>query len=210
MTICTNCNGKGVIDNHTALGIPCKCWRCQGTGALTLKDIRRGDHCIHLYKNPEEQIETIVSFVTEGLERREYCICLIGRSKIETVKQALKNAGVDHEKDKVKQSLSVVPAEDFYFPNQAFEPERVYRSWARLVTDTAKSYPHGFRAVGELPALVRERVPEVEVVLYEALVHDHFETNKPPFLALCQYHIRSFSNETLYGLAQSHHITISV
>ena len=209
MTICTNCKGTGIIENNRLLNNACKCWHCQGAGFILLREYHRRDHHFHLYKDDHEQIETIVSFLSEGLDRREYSICNIEYGKIETLYKALAEAGIDRERDDIKPNLFITTAEDFYFHDQAFEPEKLFGSLVRFVNEALKSHPMGLRGVGGIPAVVHERVNEAEIQLYEALVHDYFERDKPQLLALCQYQANRVSRELLSSLILAHDVTIS-
>lgn len=188
MMRCDKCNGIGSIQAASSFGFPVKCFRCSGTGQIGLQHLCVGDHVCYLYKNRDDQMKTLVSFMAQGLRRNERCLWITDGHTPQEAAAALSAVGIRVQEESAKGAVTILTKHETYLKNGRFESKEMLSAWSRYAQETTQRGFQALRASGELDwALEPSRDLLDEIPAYESEVDRYFLEEKPRMLALCQY-----------------------
>ena len=93
MLECPQCHGAGFFTAETAFGVSGFCTRCSGLGKVHLRSLSLGEHACYFYDDDKKCLETIVSFLAEGLRLRQQCVCVLDKLSSKGVLDSLSRCG---------------------------------------------------------------------------------------------------------------------
>ncbi len=208
MIPCGSCKGVGVIQNESPFGEPVECFKCRGAGELEMKDLRPGDHCCFLYKNPVDRLSTTVEFLMNGLQRAERCIFIVDELSREEIENTFLLKGIDLKEERYRDSIEILTVGETYLAGGSFEAERMLGFWAEKIEEALSKGFSGIRVVGEAAWALEDPLRIEELIRYETLCNDFFSGKHASVTALCQYNRSRFPSEIIHCVLETHPITI--
>ncbi len=170
-------------------------------------NLKPHDHLCLIYESREEWRETVVCFVSSGLERGEKCIYVVDANTAQEVKTILSEAGLAVERYEREGQLSIIHERDAYTREGYFDPDLMI---AFLTAETEKALREGYsalRVTGEMSWALRGYSGAERILEYEAKINkDLFPLY--PCVALCQYDRWKFDPETIKGVVLTHPLLI--
>jgi len=120
------------------------------TGVDVVGDVPWGTHFCLFYETRADLLETLVSYCKAGLDNQEFCLWVVAEPlSEEDAKQALERTVPDLHQHLADQSIEIVTARDWYFPDGQFDLNRVIDGWnQKLARASAKGYA-GVRVTGD-------------------------------------------------------------
>lgn len=120
------------------------------TGVDVVGDVPWGTHFCLFYETRADLLETIVSYCKAGLENQEFCLWVVAEPfGLEDARQALERSIPDLDQYFADESIEIVTARDWYFPDGQFDLNRVISGWnEKLAHASAKGYA-GVRVTGD-------------------------------------------------------------
>jgi len=120
------------------------------TGVDVVGDMPWGTHFCLFYETKADLLETLVSYCKAGLENQEFCLWVVAEPlAVEEATRALEQAVPDFDRYLSDQSIEIVAARDWYFPEGQFDLNRVIGGWNQKLADaSAKGYA-GVRVTGD-------------------------------------------------------------
>lgn len=167
----------------------------------TLPRLSHGDHCCLFFSSPEERSRVTAPFLAIGLERDERCVFVGDKPAVEAVREGLKNAGVDVEKQEGKNRLILTSDQD-YLDEGHWRTEKMLSFLQKAYDGALADDFTALRAVGDVSWQVGPHNEYQDVVYYEALL-DLFFIGKR-MVGMCQYPRDSCPPETLSGILNTH------
>jgi PAS domain S-box-containing protein len=165
-----------------------------------VRTMGQGDHVCLVYDTFEAQVQALVPFLREGLERGEHCLYFCDEDSADGVAGALREAGlnVGEERDAVQ----LLTQREVYLADGEFSPEGMIHLLGEMETRAlAKGYT-GLRITGEPTWALGTGADCARLVEYEALLNRHFPGSRA--LAVCQYDRERFAPEVLEQILQTH------
>jgi len=206
MPECSHCQGKGTIPPATSFGMPMKCYRCSGTGAINWDSLRPGDHVCYLYDDPAEQLLNISKFLAEGLPLGERIIYVFDHHTPVEIDAALTAQGVDVVKEHGRGALCYLSKEQSYLLGGSFDPEAVISGWRTLLKKTLRDGFSGIRGAAEASWALHDPEHCNQLINYELMCDLFFLSEQPRITGVCQYDRTRFSETTLKGAEVSHRL----
>jgi CheY-like chemotaxis protein len=168
--------------------------------------LKRGDHACLIYESEREQLETIVPFIKEGLERNERCRYIVHGHTIEEMAALFATAGIDVHRERERGALDFSTGNETYLPTGRFDPDQTFDMLSGYVKQTLAEGFSGLRCVGEMEwvscvAPGCERWAE-----YESRRNDL--TPQLSITSLCQYNRRRNTPAILRDALSTHPIAI--
>src|SRR6202140_678063 len=120
------------------------------TGVDVVGDMPWGTHFCLFYETTADLLETLVSYCKAGLENQEFCLWAVSEPlAVEEETRALEQAVPDFKRYLSDQSIEIVEARDWYFPDGQFDLNRAIRGWnEKLEHASARGYA-GVRVTGD-------------------------------------------------------------
>jgi signal transduction histidine kinase/CheY-like chemotaxis protein len=174
--------------------------------SINLKDyqklVKPGIHMVILYKNEEEVIQPIVSYIFGCLERNERCIYVSGDTNIEKLIIELKKE-FDYDFYIEKGQLLMMDKSEAYSKSGEFIPFMMINVLKSLVNESLEMGYSGMGITGELSWVLNyedgiERIYEYEWMLNDQIFNDYNMS------AVCRYNIKKFSDEVITNIIQLH------
>jgi predicted DNA binding protein/GAF domain-containing protein len=159
------------------------------------------DHFALVYESQQEQLQAIVPFLRQGIERGERCMYVVDELSEQTLLAALRDGGVDVDAALDSGQLSFHSVEETYLRNQTFDPDEMIDFYAEAVERATEEYT-ALRVVAETTWLQREVTTTEQFLEYEAKINDLFEDED--CIALCQYDRSAFEPEIIKDIIQTH------
>lgn len=175
--------------------------RDQTSLAQELGALRLGTHACLLYQQLDELLAVTAPFLRIGLERNERCVFLADPQTLAHLEQALRDEGVDVERERQRGALSLT-ADRHYLTGDLFVPETM-TDYLSLAIDEALA--HGFTGLRVTGDVVWQLGPKPDIDLvagYEAMLDAFFHGR--PFVGLCQYRRQDHSPELIRDMLRSH------
>src|SRR4051794_25805297 len=199
----------------------------EGAGAPTTdwKDMGKSEHFVQFYEHDTFLLESIVGFISAGLQQGEAAVVIATREHLKQLEQHLSNNGLELEKAR---------ALGLYYPLDASEtlsrvmlkglpdPGRFKKAVESVVAEATRG-GRGLRAFGEMVALLWEDGKPEAAIQLEALWNDlgkkycfalfcayplagfSAEANSQPFTHICNAHTRVIPAESYTGQADEEH-----
>jgi PAS domain S-box-containing protein len=173
----------------------------------SINDLKPHDHLCLIYESREEWLETVVPFISTGLEHGEKCIYIIDANTAQQIKTIFKDSGIAVEDYKNNGQLSIIHEQDTYTREGFFDPDSMI---ALLIEETKKALQEGFpalRVTGEMSWALRDYSGVEKILEYEAKLNkDLFQVY--PCMAICQYDRWKYDPKTIQGVVLTHPLLI--
>jgi CheY-like chemotaxis protein len=171
-----------------------------------LSVLGHGDHACLIYRTEREQMETVVPFIKEGLDRNERCAYTAHGHTVGEMADLLTSAGIDVRRERGRGALIFSNSREAYLPAGRFDPEERLSLLSEYVEQAITSGFSGLRSAGEMgwTACVEpgcERTAE-----YEARLNDLVP--RLAITGLCQYDRAQSSPAILRDALRTHPIVV--
>ncbi|WP_050049844.1 MEDS domain-containing protein [Halostagnicola sp. A56] len=114
------------------------------------------DHLALVYDSRDEQLQTAIPFVRQGLERCERCLYIVHEHDRAEIESAIERAGIDAEAALESGALTIETAENTYLRNGGFDPDEMLSLLSAEIAEAADAY-EGFRVTGEMTWMLDAR-----------------------------------------------------
>jgi PAS domain S-box-containing protein len=176
------------------------------TGVDVVGDMPWGTHFCLFYETAADLLETSVSYCKAGLESQEFCLWVIAEPVAEEeATRALKRAVPDLERYLSDQSIEIVAARDWYFPDGQFDLNRVISGWnQKLAHASARGYA-GVRVTGDTAWLKKKDWKdfcEYEESLNQAVANQRLAV-------LCTYPLAACGAAEILDVVRTHQFAVT-
>ena len=151
-----------------------------------LLDLPWGSHVCQFYENSQDQLDLVVPYFKQGLERNEACAWLVGDLTAEEARQALAKAVPDLDTFMAKGQMQIRHYSEFYTdPNGTVRaPEQLSYQFAAMGAQAREQGYEGLRASGSV-AFVRDDDSMARFMSYETKVNVAIQNAR--IMAVCTY-----------------------
>jgi signal transduction histidine kinase/PAS domain-containing protein len=176
------------------------------TGVDVVGDMPWGTHFCLFYETTADLLETTVSYCKAGLESQEFCLWVIAEPlAVEEAARALKRAVPDLERHLLDNSIEIVAARDWYFPDGQFDLNRVIGGWnQKLALASARGYA-GVRVTGDTAWLKKKDWKdfcEYEESLNQAVANQRLAV-------LCTYPLAACGAAEILDVVRTHQFAVT-
>ncbi|WP_250000726.1 MEDS domain-containing protein [Actinoplanes sp. M2I2] len=158
----------------------------------SVDQLEPGDHACLTYSEPEERLDLLAAFVSEGLRRGERVLCFTDSP----VAADLRRQGVDRGE-------TVLPVEELWGPGSA--PSAA--AMVRRLSDELGQSPRGLRVSLDMCWAARPQAGAEQLLVFENEVAKLFADGG--LTALCEYDREAFDPVTLAYAARTHPRTVA-
>ncbi|MGM0510872.1 MAG: MEDS domain-containing protein, partial [Thermoplasmatota archaeon] len=167
-----------------------------------LEDQELGTHMCCIYRNKEEQLSALSSFVSLGIEKNEKCLYIVDDRTKEEVIETFKRTGLDVEKFIETNQFEFMTKSDSYLKDGYFDPDEMIELIKEAQKQALEEGYDGLRLTGEMTWVFSD-VPGVERLMeYETKLNEFLPEQK--VIAMCQYNEKKFTPETLVDVLNTH------
>ncbi len=206
MPECSYCHGKGIIAPSGTPGLPMKCYRCAGNGVIEWKDLRPGDHVCYFYDAPAVQLETIATYLVEGLKNGERTIYVYNHHTPKDILDAISAHQLDVKAEQARGALILLTAQEAYMPQGFFDVTAVFNLTKELLKKTLQEGYRGIRAASEMDWALDSPKHSHELIGYELMMDHFFMSEQPPITGVCQYERKRFPGIVVEGMEHAHRL----
>ncbi len=161
-----------------------------------------GTHMCCLYRNKEEQLSALSSFMSLGTERNEKCLYIVDDRTKEEVIKAFKSLNFEVEKFLKSGQFEFMTKSESYLRNGYFDPDKMIDLLNESQNRALKENYTGLRVTGEMTWFFSD-LPGVERLMeYESKLNEFLPDSK--VVALCQYNENRFSPKILLDVIHTH------
>lgn len=170
------------------------------------QDISPGAHLCIVYSDLEEQMSSVMPFLSQGLERGEKVVYFAHTSRKKQIKTVLRKFVPDVRQHFRSGGFTILSATDGYIENKRFDPKDMI---SRLAGKTAEALEEGYsglRVTGEMEWSLQNYPGADRLLEYEKRLEGFFA--EYPCTALCQYDSNCFDFPFLFNIALHHSMAI--
>jgi PAS domain S-box-containing protein len=176
------------------------------TGVDVVGDVPWGTHFCLFYETRTDLLETLVSYCKAGLQNQEFCLWVVAEPlREEDARQALARTVPDLHQHLADQSIEIVTARDWYFPDGQFDLNRVIDGWnQKLAHASAKGYA-GVRVTGDTAWLKKKDWKdfcEYEESLNHAIANQRLAV-------LCTYPLAACGAAEILDVVRTHQFAVT-
>lgn len=160
------------------------------------------NHQMVLYESRDEQFDSIVPFLRDGIEAGEQCLFAIDDTPKDEIITALQEQGVDVDAALESGQLIFQDAPEIYLQDGSFDPEQMMDCLESKIADAVDDGYTGLRTTAEMTWAVDCDVDPDQLKTYERKVEELFP--KDSFFGQCQYRRSAFNDGFLCSMLQHH------
>ncbi len=165
-----------------------------------------GVHICQIISRDEERQESLLKFISSGLQSKERTTCISDKVTEQVVEEFLGNYGISYKDARDSGSLTLGGTWNVYCKDDRFDPERMLAGLTAYYVDSvAQGYP-GVRYIGEMPCEAQHVSGGSRLMEYEARVS--MLLRNYPVTAVCQYDARSFDGAIIMEVLKVHPLMI--
>lgn len=167
-----------------------------------IEKLKQGDHLCIIYKDFDDQMMTIIPYLTFGLERNEKCFYIVDENSVTQIVDKFKEYKIDIEKYLSENKMNFLTKEEAYLKNGYFDPDEMITLLRETQDAAIREGFKGIRVTGEM-TWVFTKLPGVDSLIeYEAKLNAFFPSSKS--LAICQYNEVRFDKNILLDVIHTH------
>ncbi len=176
------------------------------TGINLIGEMPWGSHFCHFHETKQDLFDTVVPYFKAGLENNEFCLWIIAESLTEEdAKRTLQQAIPNFAHYLAKQSIEILPYDEWYLSGGGFEPHRVTNGW-REKLDQALARGYAGMRVAACTGWVQKKdwkdFRAYELALNEALAPQRI-------IVLCAYPLAASGAADILDVAQTHELAVA-
>ncbi|HEY6768623.1 MAG TPA: MEDS domain-containing protein [Candidatus Sulfotelmatobacter sp.] len=176
------------------------------TGVDVVGDMPWGTHFCLFYETTADLLETAVSYCKAGLENQEFCLWVVAEPvAVEQATRALKRAVPDLEQYLSEQSIEIVAARDWYFPDGKFDLNRVIRGWNQKLAHASSRGYAGVRVTGDTAWL--EKKDWKDFCEYEESLNQAVANQR--LAVLCTYPLSACGAAEILDVVRTHQFAVT-
>jgi len=173
--------------------------------AIDFSQLAWGTHLCHFYATPQDLLDTLTPFFKGGLDKHEYCLWAVSPSlTTEQAAAALRSSIPDVDRHLSEGALEIIPSQDWYLKDGAFDAARVLRAWHDKLDDALTRGYAGMRINGNEDWLNDELWPDFAA--YERSLHEWVRGR--PMIVVCSYPLREGALQVL-DVARAHQFALA-
>lgn len=155
-----------------------------------------------IYRNKEEQMSALSSFMSVGVKRGEKCLYIVDDRTKKEVIRTFKKLNFEVEKFIDDGQFEFMTKTESYVKDGRFDPDKMIDLLDKRKKDALKKGYEGLRVTGEMTWFFGD-IPGVERLMeYESKLNEFLPDNE--IIALCQYNEERFSSEILVNVIRTH------
>ncbi|AHF99575.1 histidine kinase [Halostagnicola larsenii XH-48] len=159
------------------------------------------DHLALVYDSRDEQLQTAIPFVRQGLERGERCLYIADEHDRAEIKSVMERAGIDTEAALESGALTIDTVENSYLRNGDFDPDEMLSLLSKEIDEAADAYT-GFRVTGEMTWVLETAVCLEDLIEYETRLNELIP--REDIITLCQYDRQQLPAELIQDVIETH------
>ena len=153
--------------------------------AARFETVRPGQHACLFYEDRTDQLTAVVSFIRNGLLRRERCVLLADPLSINYAKHGLSRAGIDVEREVERAALQLTSDRE-YLVNGRFDGAAMVAFLERAIAEAIDAGFTGLRGTGDVVWELGSGADLDVIQEYGASLSRLFRDGR--LTGLCQYH----------------------
>ena len=169
-----------------------------------LETVESGNHIIAVYQNNEEKLDEAFDFLKQGLDKDEIVMLITDEMPKDKIRKRMQDEWkIDVESLESRDHVIIKDANEWYFPYDAPNPERLKMHWLALSEIARIRGRHGIRVVGDISAFFKRGFAK-DLINYESTLEPKFNI---PMTAICAYDsrdIEALSTEQFNTLCEHH------
>lgn len=175
---------------------------CQVSLGFSKDPVPFGTHICLVYTSEKERVDVINKFLLSGIQNDERSACFSNKTSLEELQDFFESQSISFKSLLDNQALSLYQADDAYFANGCFDPDRMLGALLDYCLESQKMGFSAARIIGEMSPKINS-VPGGERLLeYETRVNDVFKTHKSTIV--CQYDANEFDGATIMDILKVH------
>ena len=167
-------------------------------------ELSRGAHVCQLFETANEQRETTLLFIQEGLRRGEHCLHITSDPSVDGWYNAFQASGVDVVSERLSGALEVLAALDWFLEIPDFSSVTQARRLWRLI-DSKLEHFTGVRLTTDMRRAF-ENLSTEELCHWEATANVVLEDSD--VRAICQYDLGYNSSAEIHAALRTHPVVL--
>jgi signal transduction histidine kinase len=162
------------------------------------------NHLALIYETREEQLDSVVPFVRQGLEQNERIMYVADENSPEDLVASFSARGLDAEAALDSGQLTIHTPADTYGEPEEFDADEMIDAISEIARNIVNSESYSrLRITGEMTWALDDGVDTLDRLLeYESRVNNLY--TEDPVIGLCQYNRERFSSGLLYDIIRAH------
>lgn len=169
------------------------------------ESVEPGDHVATFFSEQSPQLAVSAAFIDHGIHNGEQCLYLADENEIDDVETTFRRLGIDVDGLQRSGTLRIESASDVYLADGS-DPDEMLDVLTDATDHALKNDYDGFRVAGENTWSLKIEQAMEELIRFES----EFDrlADVLPTLALCQYNVDRFSEETLANVLWTHEYVV--
>ena len=167
-----------------------------------LEEQELGTHLCCIYRDKEEQLSALSSFMSLGIEKNEKCLYVVDdRTKTEVI-EAFEELGFEVEKFVESGQFEFMTKSESYLKDGYFDPDEMIELIDEAQKQALDEGYDGLRLTGEMTWVFSDVRGVERLMEYETKLNEFLPDQK--VIGMCQYNEEKFTAETLVDVLNTH------
>ncbi|MFA5355990.1 MAG: MEDS domain-containing protein [Candidatus Omnitrophota bacterium] len=167
-----------------------------------LGNLDHGTHLCSIYRDKNEQLSSVLSYIKGGLFRGDKIISILTEGTRSIFVKTLSDLGLELEKCREWGQFIFIDDKEFYLGQGCFDPDRIIQMVTQEQNNAAMSGYKGVRGIAEMDCFLSRAPGTEKLIEYESNLNYFFPGSR--LTSICHYREDLFDEDTLLGVLYTH------
>jgi anti-anti-sigma regulatory factor len=177
------------------------------TSPTSVDALNPGDHACVTFSDPDERLDIVAAFVSDGLDRGDRVVCFTDTLEPDVIAGQLAERDVELDAPLRRGQLRLLTSDETWLVDGAVSARRMVRLLAEHLAEAATQGYAGLRVTADMHWATRPVAGVEQLLTFERDIGSLFTDGR--LTAICEYDRSSFDPVTLAFAAESHARTVA-
>ncbi len=177
------------------------------TSPTSVDSLRPGDHACVTFSDPDERLDIVAAFVSDGLDRGDQVVCFTDTVPPDVLSGQFTERGVELSEPLRKGQLRLLTSDETWLMDGNVSARRMLDLICDQIAEAAAGDYPGLRVTADMHWVTRPLVGVEQLLTFEREVAGLFSDGR--LTAICEYDRNSFDPVTLAFAAEAHARTVA-
>ena len=169
---------------------------------FTDEKVPMGSHICQIFSDNDECIDSLLKFLTSGLQTGERTTCFSEKLDEETLNEFFSTQNISYNERKQNKAVSLAGSSEVYIQDHVFDPDRMLNTLSNYYKESLELGFPAARAIGEIPPDIQNIPGGNRLLEYESRIS--LLLKECPITTVCQYDAHSFDGATIMDVLKVH------
>jgi PAS domain S-box-containing protein len=168
--------------------------------------VKHGDHLCVICEDPQQRLNVAAQYIADGLRQNEFVMYAADAATTDTLRQLLKQRGIDVEREIERGALNLPTAYEAYLRDGDFNPDAIYAEFDQAITNALAAGFSGCRFAGEPVWAIDRAELRPGLIEFETRLNSLFRNRQAA--GLCVYDKNAWPAVVVRDVLRTHPVAV--